>query len=682
MSTLSKHALLPLAAMLAAAHSWGHAPAGITEEIIVSASPLGKSASDNPRPISVLSGDDLLQQASATLGATLQGQVGVNAASFGPGVGTPVIRGQGANRVKVMQDNLDTLDAANASADHANSIEPLLADSIEILRGPQTLRFGNGAIGGVINVIDSRIPRALPPQSVQGALETRHTSVNDESASVLRLDGGAGQVAWLLDGLYRDSNNTDIPGSADVHGAADSTDGYIANTDSQSRGGSLGGSWIGARGYLGLSVNHSESNYGIPPGAHEHGEEEHEDEHGEHEEHEGEEHEDEHAGEPGAETVRIAMRQTRYDLKGELDDPLQGFSKARVRLGYVDYQHTELESGIPGTVFTSEALEGRVELLHQPLAGWEGALGSQWLDRDFAAVGAEAFIPPATIRSLGLFAIEEKTFGRWLVELGARAETQSIDPETDRSADHNTVSVSAGGHYQLTDRQRLTASVGRAQRAPSVEELFSHGPHLASASVDVGNADLDPETSLNWELGYRFEGPVNLEINAFYNDISDFIYKRNSGEEDHDAELPIYVYTQEGAVFSGMEAELTIPLAGVWELRLFGDTVRAELDRGGDVPRITPTRAGAELHYTAPSWEAALRTTRASRQNHPGELETATAGWTRVDAHLTWHPLANTTLFVNANNLLDEEIRNASSYLRDVAPEAGRSITLGIRQQF
>ncbi len=666
-------ALLPLSVTISAAVASSQAWAANTnphdhnanlEEVVVSASPLEKSVSDNPRPVSVLSGEQLRQQAAATLGETLQGQVGVSSSSFGPSVGNPIIRGQGANRVKVMQDSLDTLDAANASADHANATEPLLADSIEILRGPQTLRFGNGAIGGVVNVIDSRIPRSLPKKAIEGAIETRHTTANDETASVFRLDGAASNsFAWHVDGMYRDSNNTNIDGTADVHGGDETTDGFIENTNNRASGGSLGGSWIGERGYLGFSVNYQENNYGIPPGGHEH---HHDDDDDDHEE---------------AELVRIDMQQTRYDIKGELLAPMDGFEKARLRLTYVDYEHAELEGGATGTVFESEAVEGRLELIHNPINDWKGAFGIQLLDREFGAVGEEAFIPESDITSQGIFLIEEKQFGQWLVEVGGRLERQDIDPDNGSSVDHNTYSLSLATQYQLSDNQRVNLGLSRAQRAPSIEELFSDGAHLATQSVDVGDADLDEETSMNWEVGYHYHGDFHASVNLFYNDISDFIYKRNTGEEDHDEELIIFQYSQEDATYRGVEAELTLPLSEQWQLRFFGDYVRAKLDNNADVPRVTPARIGSELSFTSEQWDAQLSAIRAADQNHSGDEEEDTDGYTRVDASFNYY-LDKTMFFVRATNLLDDEIRHSTSYLREVAPEAERSLTVGARYSF
>lgn len=674
-STRSRFIRNALSLALALASSTGFAT--YDEELIVSASPLDKSHSDNTRPAAVLSGDQLRTQAAATLGETLQGQLGVSTASFGPGVGTPIIRGQQGNRVKVMQDNLDNLDAANASGDHANATEALLADRIEVLRGPQTLRYGSGAIGGIINVIDNRIPdRRLSTTDeavLEGAVEVRHSSVNDETASLLRLDGGQGALAWHLDGLYRDSANVEIPGTADAHGGEETSDGFIDNSDSQASGGTLGASWIGARGFVGFSINAMENNYGIPPGGHEHHEEEG---------HEEEDHEEEE------ETIRIDMQQTRYDLKAGLEQPFAGIDNLRLRLGYVDYEHTELESGIAGTIFDSNALEGRLELVHSPVGNWRGAFGLQALDRDFAAIGEEAFIPATNTQSIGLFVVEELNLERWLLELGARLEHQSIDADTGASESHNSLSLSFASQWRLSEQQHLNLVLSRAQRAPAIEELYSDGAHLAEQIYILGDESLDRETSHNIELGYSFHGnPENygweIDINLFYNDIEDFIYRRNTDDELE--ELPLFVYDQEDATYKGAEAQVRIPLNRLFALRLFGDYVRAQLDRGGDVPRVTPPRVGAELQYEHNDWQAQLRLVEVSDQNHPGDFEEETDGYTRLDLQVhrtfTWRD-NSAMVFVKGQNLLDEEIRNAASILRESAPEAGRGFTAGVRFSF
>ncbi len=186
---------------------------------------------------------------------------------------------------------------------------------------------------------------------------------------------------------------------------------------------------------------------------------------------------------------------------------------------------------------------------------------------------------------------------------------------------------------------------------------------------------------MNWEIGYHYHGDFHASVNVFYNDISDFIYKRNTGEEDHDEELIIFQYSQEDATYRGVEAELTLPLSEQWQLRFFGDYVRAKLDNNGDVPRVTPARFGSELSFTSEQWDAQLSAIRAADQNHVGDEEEDTDGYTRVDASFNYY-LDNTMLFVRATNLLDDEIRHSTSYLREVAPEAERSLTLGARYSF
>jgi iron complex outermembrane receptor protein len=366
-------------------------------EIVISASPLEESAAGINQAVSVLTGEALRNEAAATIGETLKNEPGVTNSGFGPGVGKPVIRGQVGNRVKVMQDSLGTLDASSASGDHAITTEALVAERIEILRGPATLRYGNGAIGGVVNVIDNRIPDELPEET-HGAIEYRHNNVNDQNSTVIVLDGAIkdtplGNWAWHLDGLYRDSNDVEIEGLAQrPEGDEDpadheTTQGFISNTDTQANTVTGGLSWIGDQGFIGLSVSEMENQYGIPPGGHDHDEE--------------------------PELIRIDMEQTRVDLKSEWQDILPGIELGRFRVSYNDYEHIELEGGEKGTRFTNEAIEGRVELLHQEIAGWAGAIGLQLEDRQFAAIGEEAFIPKSDIQNTGLFWVGETSHGDW-----------------------------------------------------------------------------------------------------------------------------------------------------------------------------------------------------------------------------------------------------------------------------
>lgn len=634
------------------------------EEVVVTASPFAKNIEAVNKPVNLLSGESLQNASAATLGETLNGQLGVSSASFGPGVGLPIIRGQSDNRVKVMQDSVGSMDASAASPDHAVTLEPLLANKIEVLRGPAALRYGSGAIGGVVNVLDNRIPSELP-EKITGGAEVRNSSVNNETVGVANLNAATGDFAFHLDGVKRTSDNLDIPGFVQKNPEDPSTAAkdFIPNSDAKSTSGTFGVSYIRDEDFIGISINKLDNNYGVPP--------------------------------DGDELVRIDMHQTRYDIKGELNAPFAGFQKLSARLGHNNYEHTEIESGEPGTKFTNDAYEGRVELIHDPLAlfalDWNGAIGIQAAQSTFAAVGEEAFIPKSDISSVGIFIVEETKHNNWTYELGARTDTQKIAPENKLAINHDSINLSATTTWHFTQDQQFSLGVAQSQRAPSVEELLANGPHPATGSYLVGDENLNEETSTNIEFGYHWHhDDFQFSTNIFYNHVKDFIYSRFEPSPDETRcedkeELNCYIYTQGDASFKGFETELKIPFYQYWNLRLFSDSVRATLDDGGDLPRITPTRLGSSLDFNANNWSANISATHAAKQNHAGENESETDGYNRIDARVDYtfnNAGTDYTLFLKATNLSNAEIRNASSYLRDIAPEAGRNVQVGVRVKF
>jgi len=654
MKSFSKHYL---AIVIAAACPLVFADATDPEEVVVTASPFAKSVEAVNKPVNLLSGADLQNASAATLGDTLNGQLGVSSASFGPGVGLPIIRGQSDNRVKVMQDSVGSMDASAASPDHAVTLEPLLANKIEVLRGPAALRYGSGAIGGVVNVLDNRIPSELP-ENISGGAELRNSSVNDETVGVASFNAAAGNVAFHIDGVKRDSNDLDIPGYAQKNpeDPATASKGFIPNTDAKSKSGTLGVSYIDGDDFIGISVNKLDNNYGVPP--------------------------------DGDELVRIDMHQTRYDLKGELNNPFDGFQKLSAHIGHADYDHTEMENGEPGTKFTNDAYEGRVELIHNPLnlfnLDWNGAIGTQAAQSTFAAIGEEAFIPKSDITSAGIFIVEETKHNNFTYELGARTDSQKIAPVDGNSITHDTINLSATTTWHFTEDQQFSVGIAQSQRAPSVEELFANGPHPATGSYLIGDENLNKESSTNIELGYHWHHDnFQFSTNVFYNHIKDFIYSKNLNEIIDD--LTGYQYTQADTTFKGFETEIKIPFYQYWNLRVFSDLVRATLDNGGDLPRITPMRVGTSLDFDLNNWSANLSATHSTKQDRPGDYEDETNSYNRIDARVDY-TFQNTgkdyTLFLKATNLTNEEIRNASSYLRDIAPEAGRNVQVGLRVKF
>ncbi len=645
-------------------------PDNHTETMIVTASPLHDRKDRVTHGVTVLKGDELRESATATLGETLGKELGISAASFGTGVSLPVIRGQRANRVKVMQNSIELLDVSNTSPDHASSSEALLAERIEVLRGPATLRFGNGAVGGVVNIINNRIPATMS-QQIKASLELRHSSVNDGDHTVFKIDGGEGNIAWHVDGLYRNTNNVNIKGAATLPQLAENDDhasskiGFIDNTNTHASNLGFGLSHISDNHLLGLSISRLENNYGIPLGVHHHEEEE--------------EHEEEQ------EKIRIDLQQTRYHLKGEFDDLSDNIDAINLELAYSNYQHTELENGKTGTRFTNDGWEGRLELLHTLPGNWQGAIGIQGGNKDFAAVGSEAFLMPANTRNYGFFWLGDLQLDRGHIELGLRVEHQQIDPDKQPQLSHTSHSFSSTAQWVLSKGKRLNFSLTRSMRMPSVEELMANGPHLATGQFIIGNRNLNKETSLNYEMGYHHQNPhFHISALAFYNDIDNFVYQRRHGDSRED--LPVFLYNQRRAVFRGAEAELGLVLSKQISLDLFADYVRATFKGAAkgqrDIPRITPARFGTKLAYHDKKWRANVRRTHVKSQNHPGEGERATKGYHRLDANLSYQfndRRFNYTLFLRGNNLLNEKIRNAVSFLRDRAPEPGRNLEIGIR---
>ncbi|MDP3527903.1 TonB-dependent receptor [Methylicorpusculum sp.] len=665
-----------------------HKPIDFGKMII--STPLPQSTSNTALPVTVLSGDDLRLKAGSTVGDTLKNELGIHSQSFGPGVGQPVIRGQSGSRAQVLQNGLGSLDASALSPDHANSTEAFWADRIEVLRGPSTLLYGGGAIGGVVNVIDNRIPDKVPERLIEGAAEQRYNFVNEGKTSAFRLDGGKDMFAVHFDGMFRESIPMQIPGLAideskeaashDDHDAEEevfNSRGRLLNTNSRTYSGTAGFSLIGEKGFIGFSVNYLDNNYGVPPGAHGHHEEE---EDGDPEEH----------GDEGPESVRIDLQQTRYDMKSEIKDPFAFADSLRLRLGYNDYQHAELENGQTGTVYTNRGFDSRVELIQKPWAFFDhGVVGAQTKNSEFEAKGAEAVVPRSDINGYGIFTVQDIHTGPLTFEFGARVEQQFIDADGRKSSSHTPVSGSASALWNVTDQDSVSLSFTRAQRAPDVQELYSDGPHLATQSYDIGNENLIEETAHNLELGFHIDREwAKLDLNLYQNWAQDYIARINTGEEqDH---LPVYRAGQRDAQFQGFEAQLTIPLLethyGSLDTQFFGDYTRGRFTDGSDVPRMPPLRYGMQLGWTHHVWDTNVRITRAEEQDKPGENETETDSYWLLNSTTSYKIAAGETtdflMFVKANNLLDQTIRHSVSYLRNTAPDAGRAVELGVRVVF
>lgn len=673
-------ALAPAAA--AAAES---APLELQSSLI-SASPLVHPAEELTTPVAVLEGDELVRRRQATLGGSLDSLPGVRGSSFGAGANRPVIRGLDGARVKVLADGADVLDASTLSPDHAVTSEPLLAERIEVLKGPATLLYGGGAIGGVVNVIDKRVPTRVPEKGYEAELEWRGNSVADESTGLFGLTAGAGNFALRVEGLKRDADEYEIPG-AEGEPRSDKQSGSYNDTQS----GSLGASWIGERGYLGLAFSRQENRYGLLGHAHAdchthgtrwHCVDEHDHGHG-HDGHVGHDEHD-HADEG---VPYIDMEQNRWDLRGELHDPFAGFESARLRGGYSDYQHREMEAGEAATRFDSQASDARLELTHRPLFGWHGVLGAQTSRRDFEARGEEAYVPPTLTRNQALFLLEEYRRGDWRYELGLRHEWQDIDADGQVDSKHRGTSLSAGAVWTFAPDYSLGFSLSRSQRLPTAEELYAKGPHAATRTIELGNPELDEETAHNAELTLRkFAGRTTFSLSLFRNQVEDFIYAADTGIRPGSGYRQIE-YRQQDAVLTGAEGELRFQATESFAFGLFGDHVRGKLrDGGGDLPRIPADRLGMRLEQRfTPALDGQLEFYRVLRQEHTADYEAETGGYNMLGASLGYHGSLGPTdylVYLRGDNLLDSKAREHTSFLKDEVLLPGRNLTLGVRLSF
>ena len=654
------------------------------DEVVVTGG-LVRSQLELAQATNILHDEDLAFRMQSSLGETLAQQPGIHATSFGAGASRPVIRGLGGDRIRMLQGGIDSGDVSSTSPDHAVTAEPALSERIEVLRGPSTLLYGSSAIGGVVNVIDGSIPQIRIAAPVSGHLEATGNTVSDERTGAVVLKGGQGDWAWSASGLYREADNYKIPGFAEAEhageehegeGHEEEIEGILPNSDLETRTANFGLSrFFGADAYFGLSYSTFDSEYGIPAGH-------------EHEGEEGGEEEEEEGG------VRIDMQRRRFDLRAEVTREVGPFQGIRFRLGTVDYEHAELEGAARevGTTFTNDAIEGRVELVQQVRGPFSGSVGLQVASRDLEAIGEEAFIPPVKNDSFAIFTFQEvaRLEGRLRFQFGARFEKQDNDVEIPGVADlsFDGLSGSFGLVYQANDEFALATSLAHSVKLPNGEELYAFGPHLATGVFEIGNLDLDEEKSLGFDLALRrTRGRLTGELSFFYNQFTDFIYQDFTGEEEDG--LPVVRNTQADADFYGAELSARALLIDSGEnhldLLFGGDLVRAELDGGGYLPRIPPSRFNLGLHFHQGAWHFYTEVWEVSKQDRLAENETETDGYTAVNAGFDYRWLVGDhvyDLIVRGRNLTDEEIRNHVSYLKDQAPQPGRDVSMSVRFSF
>ena len=652
---------------------------------------------------SVLSGEELQRDMRPQIGDTLTSLPGVSATSFSPGASRPVLRGFQGERVRVLTDGIGSIDISNTSADHAVTIDPLTAERIEVLRGPAALLYGGQAIGGAVNVIDRRIPRVVPEGGYHVDLVGGLASAADERSIGAAGDAALGGGLVLhVDGSYRKTDDLEVGGyvlsphlraeqleiaeheleEGHVDEAEEALElanlrGFVPNTATEQKSAGVGLALIRERFNVGASVSVFDTNYGVPmrPGAEHH-----------HAEEEGEE-EDEHAH--GEAPVSIDLRQVRGDLRAEYDLNGAFIDRVLLRAAAADYEHTEFEGDEVGTVFNSSGVEGRLELVQRDRNGWRGATGAQYFHRDFEAVGAEAFLPPNKTNQFGLFTLQEFDLSGFGVEASARVErTNAKAPTLGLERSFTAFSAAVGVSHALAQHVEVGVNLSRAERAPSAEELFSNGPHIATQAFEVGDPDLSTEKGLGGEAYFRVDRPgVEVNLTGFVTRFDDFIYEAATGEEED--ELPVFRYFQQDATYYGFEAEVSAQLFRYGGISFVGDAladyVRATVKGVGPVPRIPPLRILTGIEAQAAKWDGRVEVEWVADQERVAGFETPTDGFTFVNASVAWRPWGRnneTALILSANNIFDVEARRHASFTKDYVPLAGRDMRLSARFSF
>lgn len=724
-------------------------PASV-ENIVVTANALQSSVLESVTPVTVIGAEKLRKIEAPTLGETLKNAPGVHSTYFGPVSSSPVIRGNDGPRVKIVQNGLDVSDVSRVGPDHNVATTLSSATQVEVLRGPATLQYGSGAIGGVVNVVDKRIPQ-YQVDGVEGEAETSYSTVNDGSYTRADVTGGSGNIVWHVDGFYRDTDNADIPGYASVEPDEDEPYGELESSAMETRNIVAGLSYVAEEGYFGFAVEQLDNEYGVPGHSHGHEEEHDEDDH---DELDGDHDEDDHDHEE--EGVLLDVDMTRYQAAGEWHSPFEGLTNLKFAAAYTDYEHAEIEDGEPGTVFTNESSDIRLSAYHEEVNGWHGVFGLQFNHSDYNAVGEEAFTPANTTSSYALYVVEQKKVGDVTFELGGRLERTTLDAEASEveldvlheehedeehegeehdeehedeeheehavafnfpDYDFTSLSLSAGANWEYQEGHSIAVTLSRSERAPSQQELFSAGQHLATQSYEVGLVfDMDEEghieedlrsvneeVSTNLDITFRkFTGSWGYSASFFYNQADDYIFQSSTGllalsehehEEEHD-ELeeehsdeegtPVYYFQQADADIWGFEAETYVDLTDTLRLTVFGDYIRAEVE-DDNLPRTPPMRFGSELSYVNNGLSADVGFTWYDDQDKVASFETSTDGYTLVNASVQYEfgsQGIDWVVFARAENLTDEEARVHTSFLKDQAPLPGRNFTMGVRALF
>ena len=614
---------------------------------------VGISSDPMVDPSNIMNGRELSIKRESSIGETLTNIPGVSNSSYGPSVGRPVIRGMDSDHIKILQNGLGNLDVSNLSADHGVSIDPLIIEQIELIRGPSSLLYGNGISGGVINAIDHRIPKEAFT-GIAGRAESRYESVNRGKSNAAVVDLGTSSFVIHMDAYNRNTENLSIPGGAvsRYSNEASRGKGSLLNSNSNTYGGAIGASMIFDNGYAGLSFSNHNSNYGSPKEA----------------------------------AVRLDMESNRWDFSSELKELPSFFNRIKVRMSNTDYQHSEIESGVIQTTFKNKGTGGSFEIGHKELYGINGLVGFAFDNSQFKSIGDESFAPNSQTISQSIYMLEEYKFNQHKISFALRRAEHQIDSIENKSFSTNNASI--GEEYIFNDIWTVKTNINHLERTPSYFELFADGVHAATGQYIVGNSSIKNEVSNGIDFNIKRKDSNNTtSVSAYYNYFNTYIGSFNTGRKipRGGSDWDEAIFKSVKASFKGIELEskqlLTDNLIG---------TIRTEYiiarneDTGSYLPRIAPLKIGIGSTYQKERYSLNINLLHAFAQNKLSANELKTDAYTNLSLLATYQiPIKyNIELFSKANNLLNEDIRDATSYIKDIAPQGGRSIMFGLRGDF
>ncbi|MGO1157267.1 zinc piracy TonB-dependent receptor ZnuD [Acinetobacter lwoffii] len=674
-------------------------PVQTMDTIQVQAHPLVQTAADFAVADQVVDQKALSERAT-TIGDALADELGVYSNQYGSGSSRPVIRGQDGPRLKVLQHASETADVSTLSPDHAVTVDPILAKQVEVIRGPSTLLYGAGTVGGLVNVTDQKIPTQMPEDGLEGTVGLRYNSGSYEKLASAGVTAGIGEnFALRVEGSKRNANDYIAPDYFHEHDDELEKERRVGNTFAEGQTVNIGGSWIHDRGFVGLSYSNRQDQYGLPGHSHEyHGCEIH----GDHF-HCPKPGEDEHDHEETA-GPWVDLKSERYDVRTELEQPFAGFEKLRAHASFTDYEHDELEENEVISNFKSKGYDGRLELVHVPVAGWEGVIGTQISqqkinlaasehdhhedgdedDEEHHVHGSGVVMPDTRTQKYSLFALEHKQLGDVHVELGARVDHQKVKVDSDQKDYSGTgVSASAAANWEFAPDYKLSVVGSHQQRLPLAQELYADGLHFATNTYELGNPDLDKETSNNLELGLHYEGDkLDYHVHVYHNWFDDYIYGETVAQKGN---LRGVQYTQDKARFYGTEAQAGYQINDMYKLSVFGDYVRGKIE-GENAPRVPAGRLGTKVEADfADGWSGLAEYYHVFNQDKIASYEDETQGYNMVNVGLSYaNSIADNNayrVYFKANNLLDDQVYSHTSFLSNI-PQVGRNFTVGVQYDF